>query len=264
MLNQLTKSGIRTQGELTQAFEHEVESITNKIMRVVLESFPKALISISKSFNEDVNDEINGLKYIQIYSFMRKDVYVITTKEFQNILKKALKRVESTNFNKRLNIDNFDPTNILTFQQNCKNVKLRNIYFRLIHRDFFTHVRMKKYKMTDTDKCPRCFESETITHLLWECHHVKKIWELYNSFMIKWGNKEEQVQSYENIYSVGRKPGTTLIKIRIIQELIQMERPKNWSINNLETIVENIIKTKQQIANKNYVISSFHSFKFSI
>jgi hypothetical protein len=29
------------------------------------------------------------------------------------------------------------------------NHKLRNKNFRLIHNDFFTHVRMKKYKMTE-------------------------------------------------------------------------------------------------------------------
>jgi hypothetical protein len=37
----------------------------------------------------------------------------------------------------------------------ARNPKLRNIYFRLIHNDFFTGVRMKKYRMTKDDECPR-------------------------------------------------------------------------------------------------------------
>jgi hypothetical protein len=36
----------------------------------------------------------------------------------------------------------FSPIEMLKFK--CKNPKLRNIYFRIIHNDFFTHVRMKK------------------------------------------------------------------------------------------------------------------------
>jgi hypothetical protein len=36
-----------------------------------------------------------------------------------------------------------------------RQLKLRNIYFRLIHNDFFTGVRMEKYRMTKDDECPR-------------------------------------------------------------------------------------------------------------
>jgi hypothetical protein len=42
---------------------------------------------------------------------------------------------------------------------------------------------MKKYKMTQTDKCPRFGQTETTNHLLWECEHVKNIWSLFDALI---------------------------------------------------------------------------------
>jgi hypothetical protein len=47
---------------------------------------------------------------------------------------------------------------------------------RLIHGDVYCGVRLKKFKMTDIDTCIRCFEKETIKHLLVECPYTKEIW----------------------------------------------------------------------------------------
>ncbi len=43
---------------------------------------------------------------------------------------------------------------------------------RLIHGDVYCGVRLKKFKMTDIDTCIRCFEKETIKHLLVECPYT--------------------------------------------------------------------------------------------
>ncbi len=37
---------------------------------------------------------------------------------------------------------------------------------------------LKSFKMSDIDKCIRCFEKETIKHLLVECPYTKEIWNL--------------------------------------------------------------------------------------
>jgi isoleucyl-tRNA synthetase len=119
-------------------------------MKIIINSFPKSLINIAKCFNDEINDEIDGLKYLQILSPpMRMSIDVVTTKELQTLLKIALKKVEVLNVNTKLGIEDYDPNNIITFRKYCKNSKLRNIYFRLIHKDFFTYSRMKKYKMTE-------------------------------------------------------------------------------------------------------------------
>jgi asparagine synthetase B (glutamine-hydrolysing) len=81
-----------------------------------------------------------------------------------------------------LGITDYNKGNISKFRYQCKNVKLRHIYYRLITKDFFTMEKMFKYRMVDNNKCKRCGEVETYKHLLWECREAKNIWQLFNEF----------------------------------------------------------------------------------
>jgi hypothetical protein len=172
-----------------------------------------------------------------ISSKCRLSTESITTRDLQSCLKVALKRVEIANFDERLGTVNFDKNNILKFRSMCQNSKLRNIYFRLIHNDFFTHERMMRYKMTNSDKCKRCGEIETTKHLLWECPHVRNIWSIFNNLMTTVNRRTDCVNQYDDVYVTTSSAGTTLIKIKLIQELIQIERPKNWGIDNLKQMI---------------------------
>jgi hypothetical protein len=73
----------------------------------------------------------------------RNNLNTITVKELQVTQKNAMKKIDILDVKNKVGIDNIDEDNITRFRSNCKNPKLRNIYFRLIHNDFFTHVRMK-------------------------------------------------------------------------------------------------------------------------
>jgi hypothetical protein len=77
--------------------------------------------------------------------------------------------------------------------------------------------------------------------------------------MTKLGKNVENVQSYENIYKIGNTPGTALIKIRVIQELIQMERPRNWTSKSLELLIENLIQTDEYNAKQTHLEVKFMS-----
>jgi hypothetical protein len=101
---------------------------------------------------------------------------------------------------------------------------------------------MKRYKMTLTDQCPRCGQIETTKHLLWECHRVANIWTIYNDFMNSIGRPESKICQYKDVFTVGINGGTTMIKIKLIQELIQIRRPTNWVSKHFETMVEEMVK----------------------
>ena len=45
------------------------------------------------------------------------------------------------------------------------NTKLKTSKLRLIHGDIFCGSRLKKFGMTDNDKCSRCNKVETIDHM---------------------------------------------------------------------------------------------------
>ena len=127
-----------------------------------------------------------------------------------------MKKIENQNFKERLGVNAFEEENIMKFRNNCKNPKLRNIYHRLIHNDFFTHVRMKKYKMKNDDRCPRCGIKETSRHLLWECTHVQNIWNIYNNLMITLNFRNEIVDNFEKVFTPGQTLAPCMIKIKMI------------------------------------------------
>jgi len=47
---------------------------------------------------------------------------------------------------------------------------------RLVHGDVYCGTRLKKFKLTEFDTCIRCFEKETIKHLLLECPYTQEVW----------------------------------------------------------------------------------------
>ncbi len=149
-------------------------------------------------------------------------MYSITVKELVKVtMKNALKKIDVIDVKKKFVIDNFDKENITRFRSKCKTPKLRNISFRLIHNGFFTHVRMKKYKMTETDECSRCGNLEKSRHLLWECKYVKNI------LMNKASYGQECINNYEDIFQACEKPSVSIIKICNIK-LYSEHQPLCW------------------------------------
>ena len=112
--------------------------------------------------------------------------------------------------------------------------------------------------MTQTDKCPRCGITESICHLLWECPHANNIWKEYNNFMIRVGQSRDCVNNYQSIYTTANQPATTLIKIKVIQEMIQILRPKSWNKEKMEDLVKDLFTTENYIARKNHDLDKFH------
>ncbi len=118
-------------------------------------------IKIVEHLNDDFNTELSTLTLI----FVGNDTYVpvhdITVKQLQTLFKTALGRTSTTEFERKLGISNFDPDCILKVRKQISNVKLRNIFYRLIINNFLTKSKMLKFKMTDSAECERCGAEET-------------------------------------------------------------------------------------------------------
>ena len=100
--------------------------------------------------------------------------------------------------------------------------------------------KMYKYKMVDNNKCKRCGEVETYMHLLWECREAKRIWEAFNELLTSINKQEENVVNYEEVYKIGKVSVLSKVKIKIIQQMIQIERPTNWTIEEIKKIANEI------------------------
>jgi hypothetical protein len=257
MLIKLTKAGIQTLGDLILTHEHEHDRNMIKTMELIMKYIPKNLIEISKCYNEDINSDEGKLDYIKNSTNCWIDMNVITVKELQKMLKIATRKVESLMFKEKLHVTDFDENNVTKFRALCKNPKMRNIYFRLIHNDFFTHSRMKKYKMTNSDQCPRCGEVEDSRHMLWDCVHARSIWNKYNNLVRRLNQLDEEAKTYENVFAPGNNSAICLIKIKVIQALIQIERPKNWTDDNIKNIYVDLLKVEKHNALLTLTTSKF-------
>jgi hypothetical protein len=125
--------GITTLGDLTQALEYEKEKEILKSMNFVAARIPKHLLEISRYYNENINSDSGSMRFLMVEPNKWMKVESITVKQLQETLKRVTNKTEDSNFTTKLEIENFDEENIVKFRKTCKNPKLRNIYFRLIH-----------------------------------------------------------------------------------------------------------------------------------
>jgi exonuclease III len=242
----------------------EIEKDKNRLKRLesIISAFPKYFRNAANSFNENVNAQTNSLTHFVKEDSSWASLNEITTKELQWILKRALHRISSTDFHNKLNIrDNIiDPIRI---RKVCRNPKIRNTYFRMIHNDFFTYSRMFKYNMTNSPKCPRCDQIETTNHLLWECFESQKIWRSYNNVLNKLQLTNHNISCYDDIYRIESIDILTLIKIRLVNEFIQIIRPTNWDnlrTNNIIMKLRNIEFHNSNSTNINKIIRRWEIF----
>jgi predicted nucleic-acid-binding protein len=94
---------------------------------------------------------------------------------------------------------------------------------------------------------------ETARHLLFDCSHARNIWDNYNEIVI-----EDKVITYEDLIQVNDSQAAIMIKMKLIQELIQIERPKNWNKERIIGVIENLIEIERYNAIKN---KNIHKFK---
>jgi hypothetical protein len=247
MVKNITKDGIETLGELIQTYEYEIDVRSLKTMKMILAVFPTKLRNIAECYIEGINSNNESLHYIMTNCDTWKDINLLTVKEMQAMMKTILMKTEKLDFEAKHGILNFDEENINNVRKNCPNAKLRNIYFRLIHNDFYTYEKMKKYKMQESDSCPRCGNKENLKHLIWDCDHSSKIWNCLNQIFRESdpNNESDLVGKYENIFEACKNPSYTIIKLKIIQEIIQIVRPKNWNKDKVVQVIKSLWSTEK-------------------
>jgi hypothetical protein len=72
------------------------------------------------------------------------------------------------------------------------------------------------------------------------CREVKNIWQLFNEFVTNANQNSEKVQDYDNIFKIEDKGNVSKVKMKIVQGLIQVERPKCWTLNKINDIAKEI------------------------
>ena len=101
---------------------------------------------------------------------------------------------------------------------------------------------MNRFGKSNNNKCERCDQIEITKHLLWECMEAGRIWEAYNIWVRNQAVfiRVKQLSEYKDIYEVDDNTQACKVKIKIIQELIQINRPRSWNLENINSIDRNI------------------------
>jgi hypothetical protein len=112
--------------------------------------------------------------------------------------------------------------------------------------------------MVESDECQRCGSQETLTHLLWECYQAKNIWGHFNKLLSNIGCPLDIVNNYDEVFTHASSTAVTIIKIKIIQEMIQIERPINWSKEKVINVALEIINIEKYISVSNNKTTQFN------
>jgi hypothetical protein len=78
---------------------------------------------------------------------------------------------------------------------------------------------------------------------------------LYN--LVMQSVKADKVTSYEDIFVPCKNKAVCYIKIKLIQEMIQIERPKNWNIENIKNMIVNMANMENFMANKSNNLNKY-------
>jgi hypothetical protein len=70
-------------------------------------------------------------------------------------------------------------------------------------------------------------------------------------------NGQECVNKYEDVFQTWELPANSIVKMKIIQALIQIERPMNWNKEKLLDTIKDLINVERYNATISRTINKF-------
>jgi hypothetical protein len=254
--NKIKEEGIEVLGDLLQESEFTNDKNRLNHLKMIEGRFPKELVEAANNFSSEINERV-----MLTHFYMGNDIFIpvkeITVKQIQALLKQCLNKVEVSNFDEKLGITDFNVKSISEVRRQVQNMQLRNLFYRLINKDFFTKERMLRYKMVENNKCEKCEETETFKHLMWDCRFVRKTWGNLNNILRTKGVGVDELTSYDDIFKFNNSAAITTIRLKIIQHFIQIQRQTELSEGKIHNIITELMTKEKYIATKNNTMKKF-------
>jgi hypothetical protein len=118
---------------------------------------------------------LDRLHVIYLYDSCRRNMVMATQLHSRNI-REMLEPRKYLNDTKQLHTTTDNARNIYSKIANIKSTQSKTKLLRLVHGDVYCGSRLKKFRLSDNDRCHRCFAEETISHLLLECPYTIDVW----------------------------------------------------------------------------------------
>jgi len=118
---------------------------------------------------------------------------------------------------------------------------------------------MLKYKMVTCCLCEGCGISESFRHLMWDCVNIKQSWGNLNKILVRKNLGNDVITDYEDVFNFDKSAATNTIRLKIIQNFIQVERRTLNSEEQIELIITELIKKEKYVAIKNKKVAKIQT-----
>ena len=143
----------------------------NAIIRALPNEWKTLIQEYGKKLNIVKNKELEAIKslrkpnkyfYSQLLDELENTTHITSHTKWEEILEE-----EQVDWNFH---------HLLPFKVTLET-KLQIFQFKILHRILITNSKLLLFKLRLNNRCTFCeINKETISHLFWECHHVKSIW----------------------------------------------------------------------------------------
>ena len=80
-------------------------------------------------------------------------------------------------WNRELSLQNMDWESLYIRTRNCNlNARLHFFNYQVLHHTLMTNRKLYQFGLADSDRCEKCGNLDTVTHLLYECKFILPIW----------------------------------------------------------------------------------------
>jgi hypothetical protein len=157
------------------------------------------------------------------------------------MIRKLSKPDETFNESKFLpNVDNDLKQITLRKVSKLRNTRQKNIYLRVYNNDIFSKEKLHKFGIVDSPNCSRCGAIESKLHLIFECPHVRQIWNKISNI-----TKGQHVAELKDLFGIGDNITILKIKIEIIGLLINKNRPALHMLDTIECVLNKLMQIEK-------------------
>ena len=172
----------------------------NPIFYNIIKLLARRLLSLAKcsdTINKSIftrNDDIFSLN-----ESLQINWYKAKLRDFFNVLKAKMHTEEETDpkrWREKLSLNKDVWTKIFkSLKTSCKETKLKEYQFKLIHRTIFTKKELFRFGIKADDECLYCGDKDSKGHSFIECTFTK----MFMQKVVSWFNKENACQRVPNL-----------------------------------------------------------------
>ena len=129
------------------------------------------------------------------------------------------------------------------------NARTKYFQYQILHRSLITNRKLHQFSLIPSDKCNFCGEVETITHLLYECPEVKKLWDQ----IIKWINNSTREKTLNDKCSILLGNNENKIITNLLILIIKHTIYKKKLMDKRRTILELKYTIKKHMSTELYI-----------